>query len=382
MDNVPFVSRFFLLSVFLLSGCGAGQEAAPETSGYFSYARYVDVIASENEVSVVTVSPFDGTSDTLVINVPVRNVVCMASNYVACLSAVGCDSVVTAVSGARYISDPKVRDRYPESLYDIGYESTLDLERIVCLAPDMVAAYAVSSAPSAQMSRVSSFGIPVLTLYDNFEHHPLARAEYVRLFGLLAGRGQAADSLFSAVESRYLSLSRMSALGPTSAAGPDRSAVKVLLNIPYGGAWYIPGAENYMSCLIRDAGGEVLGAEPGKSVSSVVTLEKALKLSREADFWLNTGWCRTREQLAGVNPMFSLFLAGDSLKIFNNIRRVTPDGGNDFWESGAVRPDLILHDLVHIFHPDAEAGSAGQEPDASCPGQKLSDTLYYYVPVI
>ena len=382
MDNVPFVSRFFLLSVFLLSGCGAGQEAAPETSGYFSYARYVDVIASENEVSVVTVSPFDGTSDTLVINVPVRNVVCMASNYVACLSAVGCDSAVTAVSGARYISDPKVRDRYPESLYDIGYESTLDLERIVCLAPDMVAAYAVSSAPSAQMSRVSSFGIPVLTLYDNFEHHPLARAEYVRLFGLLAGRGQAADSLFSAVESRYLSLSRMSALGPTSAAGPDRSAVKVLLNIPYGGAWYIPGAENYMSCLIRDAGGEVLGAEPGKSVSSVVTLEKALKLSREADFWLNTGWCRTREQLAGVNPMFSLFLAGDSLKIFNNIRRVTPDGGNDFWESGAVRPDLILHDLVHIFHPDAEAGSAGQEPDASCPGQKLSDTLYYYVPVI
>lgn len=382
MDNVPFVSRFFLLSVFLLSGCGAGQEAAPETSGYFSYARYVDVIASENEVSVVTVSPFDGTSDTLVINVPVRNVVCMASNYVACLSAVGCDSAVTAVSGARYISDPKVRDRYPESLYDIGYESTLDLERIVCLAPDMVAAYAVSSAPSVQMSRVSSFGIPVLTLYDNFEHHPLARAEYVRLFGLLAGRGQAADSLFSAVESRYLSLSRMSALGPTSAAGPDRSAVKVLLNIPYGGAWYIPGAENYMSCLIRDAGGEVLGAEPGKSVSSVVTLEKALKLSREADFWLNTGWCRTMEQLAGVNPMFRLFLAGDSLKIFNNIRRVTPDGGNDFWESGAVRPDLILHDLVRIFHPDAEEGSAGQEPYASCPGQKLSDTLYYYVPVI
>lgn len=382
MDNVPFVSRFFLLSVFLLSGCGAGQEAAPETSGYFSYARYVDVIASENEVSVVTVSPFDGTSDTLVINVPVRNVVCMASNYVACLSAVGSDSVVAAVSGARYISDPKVRDRYPESLYDIGYESTLDLERIVCLAPDMVAAYAVSSAPSAQMSRVSSFGIPVLTLYDNFEHHPLARAEYVRLFGLLAGRGQAADSLFSAVESRYLSLSRMSAIGPTSAACPDRSAVKVLLNIPYGGAWYIPGAENYMSCLIRDAGGEVLGAEPGKSVSSVVTLEKALKLSREADFWLNTGWCRTMEQLAGINPMFRLFLAGDSLKVFNNIRRVTPDGGNDFWESGAVRPDLILHDLVRIFHPDAEAGSAGQEPDASCPGQKLSDTLYYYVPVI
>ena len=384
MDNVSFISSFFLLSIFLLSGCGSGQAVVPETSGYFSYARYVDVIASEDEVSVVTVSPFDGASDTLVFNVPVRNVVCMASNYVACLSAVGCDSVVTAVSGARYISDPRIRGRYPESLYDIGYESTLDLERIVCLAPDMVAAYTVSAAPSAQMSRVRSFGIPVLTLYDNFEHHPLARAEYVRLFGLLCGRREVSDSLFSAVESGYLNLSRMSALRSSadSGSGSGGAAVKVLLNIPYGGAWYIPGAENYMSCLIRDAGGEVLGAEPGKSGSSVVTLEKALMLSREADFWLNTGGCRTRDQLESVNPMFPLFLAGDSLKIFNNIRRVTPAGGNDFWESGAVRPDLILQDLVRIFHPGTQTDSAGQKSDASYSGQELPDTLYYYVPVI
>ena len=26
-------------------------------------------------------------------------------------------------------------------------------------------------------------------------------------------------------------------------------------------------------------------------------------------------------------------------------------GGNDYWESGAVSPHLILADLVKIFHP-------------------------------
>ena len=38
--------------------------------------------------------------------------------------------------------------------------------------------------------------------------------------------------------------------------------------------------------------------------------------------------------------------------IFNNNLRSTPNGGNDYYESGIVHPDLILRDLVKIFHPE------------------------------
>ena len=38
-------------------------------------------------------------------------------------------------------------------------------------------------------------------------------------------------------------------------------------------------------------------------------------------------------------------------KIFNNIKRTIPGGGNDFWESGTVNPHLVLRDLISIFHP-------------------------------
>jgi iron complex transport system substrate-binding protein len=37
------------------------------------------------------------------------------------------------------------------------------------------------------------------------------------------------------------------------------------------------------------------------------------------------------------------------LPIYNNTLRTNSEGGNDFWESGAVRPDLVLEDLVKIF---------------------------------
>ena len=42
----------------------------------------------------------------------------------------------------------------------------------------------------------------------------------------------------------------------------------------------------------------------------------------------------------------------NDLPIYNNPLRTTPEGGNDFWESGAVRPDLILEDLIQVFHYD------------------------------
>ena len=184
----------------------------------------------------------------------------------------------------------------------------------------------------------------MLVLHDHLENHPLARAEYVRLFGALTGRQEQADSVFCYVRERYEALVE-------SVEATDR--VKVLLNIPYADAWYIPGAENYMSQLVRDAAGEVLGARAGASKSRVVSLEDAYGISQKADIWLNPGHCRTRSQLAAVHQLFPSFgPLANGLPIYNNTLRTTPEGGNDFWESGAVRPDLILEDLIQVFHYD------------------------------
>ena len=93
----------------------------------------------------------------------------------------------------------------------------------------------------------------------------------------------------------------------------------------------------------------------------MISVEQALGYSAEADIWLNTGWCDTRIDLYSQNPVFRSMQVP---KIFNNTLRMTQGGGNDFWESGAVRPDLILHDLVQILH------------------HQTPDTLYYYKEVL
>jgi len=39
-------------------------------------------------------------------------------------------------------------------------------------------------------------------------------------------------------------------------------------------------------------------------------------------------------------------------RVYNNNKRTNDSGGNDFWESGVVHPEMLLADLIKIFHPD------------------------------
>ncbi len=346
------------LVCILTVGCSAGHTEVETSCGY---ARYFDVCRVEKGSlnAVVAISPYSGRCDTLVLDRPLNNIVCMSSSQVAGLAAIGADSVISAVSGIRYISNPAIRARAEADghldggksrVYDIGYESSLDYERILKLNPDLVLAYTVSGAEPQYITRLRSLGVRVLVLHDHLEDHPLARAEYIRLYGALTGRQALADSLFEKISTRYESM----AVRPDN----DSDRVKVLLNVPYGDAWYIPGDESYMSRLIRDAGGEVLGARRGTSISGTVTLEQAYKLSQEADIWLNPGPYRTRRELENSHHAFPMFGPLKNGKpIYNNTLRTTPEGGNDFWESGSVRPDLILEDMIRIFSSQEDCDS-------------------------
>ena len=319
--------RILFPLLILLSSCVT--HTRPAAPGGMEYAQWFDLQGDK----AIIVSPYGGTADTLEVTAPLRSIVCMSSSYIGFLDAIGCDSVATAVSGLAYVSDPEVQAH----AVDVGYDAALDYETILNLRPDLVLTYAVSAAEPPYLQKLRDLGIRTAVIHEHLESHPLARAEYIKFFGLLTGRKERADSLFADIRDRYLSLVKESD-APKS----------VLVNIPYADQWYIPGGDNYMTRLIHDAGGVVLGAVPGRFESSVISVEKAFELAQEADCWLNPGWCATKAQLRSVHPLFADFpVLGKS--VWNNTKQSTPGGGNAFWETGPAHPDLILEDLRAIF---------------------------------
>lgn len=337
MNSEMFMKEVFkiftvMTCLVLLLSCNRGDWAYDSSC---EYAEFFDI----KDSLLLVISPYDGSVQTINLEKAMTKIICMSSSQVAALAQIGADSSIAAVSGLKYLTNQRLHET---NCPDVGYEASLDYEKIIKIRPDLLVAYTISASEPQYLAKLRSLDIPVLVIYEHFENHPLAKAEYLRLFGALTGRQTKADSCFRAVRDRYCELA-------DSVAKQINDKQKVLMNIPYSDAWYIPGADNYMSRLIQDAGGEVIGAKPGRN-SSVVSLEKAYELSQEADIWLNPGYCKTREQLSDIHHLFPKFgpLAKD-LPIYNNTLRTNSEGGNDFWESGAVRPDLVLEDLVKIF---------------------------------
>lgn len=93
--------------------------------------------------------------------------------------------------------------------------------------------------------------------------------------------------------------------------------------------------------------------ENDSDTSVAVDLEEAYLLASAADTWINVGPCNTLAELTAQNPKFADVPAVRNRQVFNNNRRQTPAGGSDFWESGVIRPDLVLHDLCAVFNPQA-----------------------------
>lgn len=369
----------------------------------------------------VSVSPFDGSRDTLVIDHPLTNLIVMSTSHVGFLDALDVLDCVSGVSGLDFIytnpdatnmpsgsdpyslaimhsgSDASLREAPPlakrvggaerseksglsgpddgsksseppipsDRLFspvDVGYDAAPDYEKIVALKPDVVLTYAVSGAKSPFVTKLTQLGIKVFIVNEHLESHPLARASYIRLFGALTGRMPEADSIFNSVKDAYSFIAG-------SVESTDLPRRKVLLNIPYNDQWFVPSTDSYLTSLIRDAGGDVLGCEEGRAASTVMPVEKAYSLSKEADCWLNVGWCTTLSQLLGVNPVFEDMVRNiqdNALKlgygsypvIWNDNKRVNAKGGNDIWQSGVARPDLLLKDLVTVLHPDNQGEAA------------------------
>ena len=279
-----------------------------------------------------------------VVKAPIKSVVCLSSGYVAMFDALGEVERVRGVSGMDFITNDYIRN--PESqVADIGYDTNFDFERVVALRPDVVMMFGVAGENSLVTSKLRELGIPYMYIGDYVEQLPLGKAEWLHVVAELTDKQELADSVFGAVKHNYQALAEY-------VAGKTITRPKVMLNTPYRDIWFLPSVENYMVRLIADAGAEAYASSVEGNASQPIDSEQAYLLASQADVWLNVGACASLAELTAQNPRFGEMPVVRNHKVYNNNRRRTRSGGSDFWESGIIRPDVVLRDLVTILHPE------------------------------
>ncbi|NBG65541.1 ABC transporter substrate-binding protein [Acidiluteibacter ferrifornacis] len=362
------MNRFLWFLAVLVVGCNSPErdsfssmEEEPGTELFIEYAKGFKIIQYEGYTKLIVLNTFKGNNQNLeyilgadsidsinknglFIPIPIKRIAALSSTYIPFIKLLEERNSIVAISGKNTIYDSLIYDwANTGRIKDLG-EPTLNVEQTVLLDPDLIMGFAIDAQSMKQLSELERFNQKVLLNSEYMEETPLAKAEWIKVFGLLYDKEKEADSIFKVIKKRYLKLSNM--------VKDIHSRPSVFSSAPWKGTWFVPGGKSFQATLFDDAGANYIWRDNTENVSLSLDFEVVLSKAIDADFWLNTSTFQTLQEISDEDERFELFKAYKTQKVYNNTKTLTTYMGNDYWETGAARPDLILEDLVHIFHPD------------------------------
>ena len=366
------IRQLLIIGAVLLYGC-TGRSASsemkdsPEATAGDSYTHYavgfrvqeygsfrlLEVIdpwqQSQHVIFSYVLAP-EGTPvpDSLTsipfIKTPVQRVIVLSTTHVAMIDQLGSAESIVGLSGSKYIYTRAIRERIEAGeVQDIGYGQGLDYETMVGLSPDLVFLYGVEGNVMTTLEKLTELGIPAVFCGEYLEPNPLGKAEWIRFFSLFYEKEDRAASFFKEIDSAYNALAHL-----TSELS---FRPRVLSGLPWKDTWYMAGGESFAAKLMEDAGGDYLWKDNSSTQAVPLDLESVYLRAVNADIWINPGAASSLEDIIELDERFGNLSVQKNGQVYNNDARSNAAGGNDYWESATVRPDLVLADLIEVFHP-------------------------------
>ena len=356
----------FFISLTIL-GC-SNQEFANvkkkhlDEKSLITYASHFDLIQTEDNFLLHFINPesrdieyrFFLTSDTkkskqgyVTIQLPTSKLITLSGTSIGMLSALKEQERIVGVLNKSYIHDKQILENITKNqVIEVGEESNLPLERIIQTQAQLVL-YSGFGSSFPGSKKLNTLGIKSIPIYDWRETHPLGKAEWIKLFGILTNKLETAQHYFNEVESNYLKLKET--------AKSLRKKPTVLSGNILGDIWYAPNGNSFVAQILNDAHATYKYQSALGTGSTQLSLERVIKDNTNTDYWVNPE-LSSNDAILELNP---------KLKHIGPLKNNTycySHNMNLFWERSAIEPHHVLSDFIQIFHPELN----------------LSDSLYFY----
>ena len=368
--------RASLATVFILllfSACSNKQNgtaaSSSSDSSYFSekislkYLRGFSIGYHGSYATVDVRDPFDSTKllkryilvdrskpvpgnlpKGILVKVPVEQSACFYGLTVNEMARLGVNQTITGVAEPQYVKDSLVQAKLKQGkVVDLGEVAQANVERIIEANPEILV---VSPISGGSLNKIEQTGVPLVYDCSYLENTPLARAEWIKFIALFFKKEALANQMFDSVDARYRRVSKI--------AKAAKSRPTVFTEKKFGQVWYTPGGRSYMARFLEDAGSSYLWKDDKSTGSLSLSFESVLAKASNADFWIiktNTPYVYTYSHLEKEYGLYGSF------KAFKEGSIVSCDTGRTpYYEDGFLEPDIILSDLVSIFHPELLPG--------------------------
>ena len=322
-----------LASSVLLAACSA-PGAAPSSAPAITSAPPPTTGLSPSPASAFPVTLTDDEGTTVEIAAEPQVIVSLTPAATETLFELGAGDRVVATDDGTDYPDAAV------ALPDVATFSSVDVEQVVKLDPDLVVAGGLGFTPADAITQLRSLDIPVLVVYASSVDGVYKDIE---LIGTATGTGAAAEALTGAMAAEIDAIS--------DAVAATGTPPRVFYEIGYDattGAIFAPAAESFVAEMVTLAGGDTITT--GDPNTYEIALEKLIEQDPEVIvLGVNPFYEPTPKELA-ARPGWNVMSAvrNDDVRTVRDIEITRP----------GPRLPLGLRNLATTIRPDVTLPAA------------------------
>jgi iron complex transport system substrate-binding protein len=278
------------------------------------------------------------------VQIPIKKMVVTSTTHIPALEALNEENSLKGFPGLDYISSEKTRKLINSGeIKELGKNENINTEVLINLDPELVIGFAIDGN-NKTFETIQKTGIPVMYNGDWTEKTPLGKAEWIKFFGVFYDKLEKAEKIFIEIETDYTEAKEL--------AKSAEKTPKVLSGAMYKDQWYLPYGNSWQAQFIKDANANYIYADTEGNGSMALSFENVLDKAQDSDFWISAGQYTSYTQLLEESQHYQQFEAVQNKNVYSVSLTKGETGGVLYFELGPQRPDLVLKDLVSIFHPE------------------------------
>jgi len=374
-----FHSLIFFLIFTLLFSCRHPQSTDTEFSGQETQNQEVGehfrIYKKDNYLLLTVKNPYVGSEVeekyvlyqrgtqppklkgiTHFIPVPVQKVAINSTTHLGFLAALNLEDRVSGATNLDLYYHASFKQMVREKTVRSIGKAEIEAELLLNNPAELLFSYTIDVKDLKEVQRLRDLGQKVVLISEYMEADPLKKAAWIRFMARFfeAKKWEEADRFYKKIKGEYQKLQKK--------AQSHEYSPSVMIGFPWKGSWFVSGGDSFQAQLIKDAHANYLWADQVQKGGVPLSTEQVLNRAIKAKYWINPGSAKSLSEMLERQPLVKQFDAFQAGEVFHPYKRSNSNGANDYWERGIVRPDLILADLIQIFHPDA----------------KLNRELYFY----
>ena len=279
--------------------------------------------------------------DKQLIRTPINSAVAFSSTQWSVFQKLDKLDIIKGILESNYTKNKEILRLVSDGkILDVGMSTNVNTEKVIHLQADLILYTPYPTLDFSHLGELS--GSLMLPFPDYLESHPLGRAEWMKVVGLLCGMEKETNQWFDSVVNNYESLTKICA--------EVNEKPTVFSDLPFENQWYVPGGNSYIAKIFNDAGGDYIWKENELTGSLHIDAESVLLKAQQADYWrvinsYDTPF--TYESLERENELYPLFRAFKEKQLL--VCDVRDCG---YFEQSQYEPDLLLADFIYHFHPE------------------------------